>query len=500
MTPLWNRARERFFQTDLKIWSDRAASGAGENIGSTAWNMEEDTQYEYASNCGVVWTPASTTPSEIAFIPTVTLGSVEDTLFTRGATLAMDWDPEGTPLSASYNTKRVGVTGIQSTSWESVVNGAVLDNNPEECGGGKRIYPETDLSGTLKNTVNIRVTLENAIPEGMTGSLRLMVLDPMNQCKDGNNQSVGSFSSWQYDSWQCDNYGSDSLTNSLYFAEETISNTALLTITQANPGDNYIVVAAPDDNLYESAFIYIAVNSTTDYKTPYFLTSDGSSPVPEKQKTELLTVWRTLWLEVDQLKYGDKVAPALFENYQINTDYSLAQDTVSQVVFGPACVKIAIVPQDDSILPVSQRTTSSYTSTTFPYPQRNYYCTLNFWTIHVVIAFHYEIDNRAGHYCQNNICLYSDVIKEVDQSIRKPGDEHDSTPFPGWSTDYKYDILSHELVHSFGYNSGNQSDSWHDLTGLMTPQVNYSGVNDLSCNHIRKIQSSARPLENTSNN
>ena len=183
----------------------QAGNGTGENIGSTAWNMEDDTQYEYASNCGVVWTPASTTPSEIAFIPTVTLGSVEDALFTRGAALAMDWDPEGTPLSASYNTKRVGVTGIQSTSWESVVNGAVLDNNPEACGGGKRIYPETDLSGTLKNTVNVRVTLENAIPEGMTGSLRLMVLDPMNQCKDGNNQSVGSFSSWQHDSWQCDN-------------------------------------------------------------------------------------------------------------------------------------------------------------------------------------------------------------------------------------------------------------------------------------------------------
>lgn len=146
MTPLWDRARERSFQTDLKIWSDRAASGAGENIGSTAWNMEEDDQYEYASNCGVVWTPASTSPSEIAFIPTVTLGSVEDALFTRGATLAMDWDPEGTPLSASYNTKRVGVTGIQSVTWELIDDGITsLSADPTANGGGLRVFPESGL-------------------------------------------------------------------------------------------------------------------------------------------------------------------------------------------------------------------------------------------------------------------------------------------------------------------------------------------------------------------
>jgi len=338
-----------------------------------------------------VWTPASTTPSEIAFIPTVTLGSVEDTLFTRGATLAMDWDPEGTPLSASYNTKRVGVTGIQSTSWESVVNGAVLDNNPEECGGGKRIYPETDLSGTLKNTVNVRVTLENAIPEGMTGSLRLMVLDPMNQCKDGNNQSVGSFSSWQHDFWQYDNYGSYTLTNSLYFAEETISNTALLTITQANPGDNYIVVSAPDDNLYENAFIYIAVNSTTDYKTPYFLTSDGSSPVPEKQKTELLTVWRRLWLEVD-----------CFSDF-MPTDILAIEGPIIEEMQN-ACVQIEIFSQSESqqIIDVSQYdgeyTNIAITSAGVPTAvvdfcgnfRDNMNASNQFWAIHVLIAFYGE--------------------------------------------------------------------------------------------------------------
>ena len=32
MTPLWDRARERFFQTDLKIWNDRAASDPDRGI------------------------------------------------------------------------------------------------------------------------------------------------------------------------------------------------------------------------------------------------------------------------------------------------------------------------------------------------------------------------------------------------------------------------------------------------------------------------------------
>ena len=403
----------------------------------------------------------------------MTLGSVEDTLFTRGVTLTMDWDPEGTPLSASYNTKRVGVTGIQSTTWESVANGAVLDNNPEDCGDGKRIYPETDLSGTLKNTVNVRVTLENAIPEGMTGSLRLMVLDPMNQCKDGNNESVGSFSSWQHDSWQCDNYGSYTLTNSLYFTEETISNTALLTITQANPGDNYIIVASPDDNLYEHAFIYIGLGSTTDYKTPYILTSDGSAPVPAEQKTELLTVWRTLWLEVDQLKYGDEVAeePAWNGINMVNIHSELQK----------ACISVNIVPATANSNKIINTNSRAIEHTSFYYDvnnKRDIANTASFWSIQMVMAFS-RVDSTVnsailGTAYNNIIYIFNDTIEE--------------------NIDINKDVvILHEIVHALGYGHDEQENV------LMNPDVSFNSDN-LQANHnllaryIRCIQSQNKPV------
>jgi len=482
MTSLWDRARERFFQTDLKIWSGRAASGAGENIGSTAWNMEEDDPYEYASNCGVVWTPASTTPSEIAFIPTVTLGSVEDALFTRGAALAMDWDPEGTPLSASYNTKRVGVTGIQSVTWKERT--AELSDDPHQSDESVRVYPEKDLDGTLKNKLKVQVELVKEVPDGMEGTVFLKILDPHNQCTGGSSngmESVIPISDWLLD--ESDNFGyANFVLSSLLFEGHNIETletdkiqNATFEINSAHAGDNYIVVAMPNSESCDAVSIQTVPDAEgiCDYKTPGFDGGNGSVPVSENHKTSLLTVWRTLWLEVDQLQYEDEVAEEpSWNGINMENIYSELQK---------ACITVNIVPVTANSNKIINTNLRAIEHTSFYYDvnnKRDIANTESFWSIQMVMAFS-RIDSTVnsaimGTAYNNMIYIFNDTIEE-NMDV------------------YKDVVILHEIVHALGYGHDEQENV------LMSPDVSFDlndprANDDLLARYIRCIQSQNKPV------
>lgn len=309
---------------------------------------------------------------------------------------------------------------------------------------------------------------------------------------------------------QTDNYGSANLnTFDLTFvgtsdASSTadIRQTSVFTFSQANAGDNFIIVAMPDNASNNMISIQTAAlpdplhpdEPPVDYKTPAFNGSQIISiPLDFCHHTTLLTVWRTLWLEVDNLQFGNGTAPLLFPTDHIN-NCKLESFNMLQYKFSNACTQFGIIPQtnSESIISVNSRVTPKFSKFSFPY-SRNYQCYEDFWTTHVVVAFEYAVTQpnkkQAGNFSMNNVCLYSDAI------IQKGNMAY---PNEGWICDYKYDILAHELVHIFGYNSGNV-DSWHDNEGLMQPDPDPFDLGTLLNIHIRKIQSSVKPNANTEN-
>jgi|GEM_PF-2578247 len=482
-----------------KTWSGRAASGAGENIGSTAWNMEEDTQYEYASNCGVVWTPASTTPSEIAFIPTVTLGSVEDALFTRGATLAMDWDPEGTPLSASYNTKRVGVTGIQSVTWQEITGGVELSANPSINGGGWRIFPEKELTaswqaGTLKNALGVNVQLQNAVPIGMSASVNIQLLDPMNQCcvydgydLEGNiiNNPIGETPVNIIDS---DNNGVANLIASLTekniittltISENSNNSSCVLEITGANAGDNFIVLAFPE--VINNSIAEFAPPDSDDlagYKTPQF--KNGiSGTLTTAHYTELLTVWRTLWIETQEMSFDISSTEAL-----------IATTPPTNGVVASELARACILVREQR--EIGDTKITAITDITVPSDIQH--DTNNTWTTIASNKHYTGSGDESLLYlfavgCFNSLGPVGSYLSAVDTILIFNDNIYDQEENLNYTfQQLQENTMLHEIVHAFGYGN-------HDSSGLMRTGMNSSSLTytpadySLTSTHIQQIQS-----------
>ena len=131
--------------------------------------------------------------------------------------------------------------------------------------------------------------LAAAIPAGMKGTVHVKWFDP--------NNPIGSIEkpseSNKYGGSVRDNHGSIEITGgtTVTFNSLTSSNTTRLTIGDAHAGDNYIVGAHPNDGVVQR-YGFGEDNGTT-------LVCQGGGGFMGALQTPILTVWRTLNVEID---------------------------------------------------------------------------------------------------------------------------------------------------------------------------------------------------------
>ncbi|MBQ7111367.1 MAG: hypothetical protein IJO06_09100 [Thermoguttaceae bacterium] len=215
-----------------------------------------------------------------------------------------DYDP--TPIACdSFNATIIDDDGNVSVYWSngSGANGAELSGNPN--GGGSRVYPEealnADGSKVLRDSVNLNFVLKEKVTSPGGKKVFFKLLDPTNYLRVTTpqiNDNVTNFLN------SPDKVGGNELYyNEIYEVTIPYDQTAVFTSisfslpelpgdTLARAGDNFIVVADTDRNAVSNTALGV---SATDC---YQVVRDAYNP--NVAQTQLLTVWRTLWTELDQ--------------------------------------------------------------------------------------------------------------------------------------------------------------------------------------------------------
>jgi hypothetical protein len=75
------------------------------------------------------------------------------------------------------------------------------------------------------------------------------------------------------------------------------TNSGLFTIDDAQPGNNFILVAGHQDDA-----IRLVGLSTIDGVTPQYRFNENTLTLPTPFRSQILTVWRTLWVETDSMR------------------------------------------------------------------------------------------------------------------------------------------------------------------------------------------------------
>ena len=195
-------------------------------------------------------------------------------------------------------------------SWEQDgTNGPALSSDPV-C-GGLRIYPEkTNPNDVLaKDTVRLRFQLNETVSTDTI--VYFKVFDPDNRISLGRNQEIDQLCS------QNDNYlTSLTVVNGLNdipsLSYQTVYNITIpanydwvdvtLKISDGYAGDNFIAIA--DTNYQKTVLCSLGADEYSRYQIQY----DASNLTVSQ--TQLLTVWRTLWMEIDQMLEPNLLNPS----------------------------------------------------------------------------------------------------------------------------------------------------------------------------------------------
>ena len=226
---------------------------------------------------------------------------------TQGQGITMSITP-----SPTKQQPRIGVTAIASVEWgpvDSCTNAIQLGPNPPYNGGGLRCFPERsdpDPESDNHNEILTLVTLAAPIPGGMTGTVHIDWFDP-------DNPRGSTITPSHNGPGLRDNRGDFAIDNTtLTFASGTQQQWATCTISPAHAGDNYIVAVHPNEGIVQLAEINplnntIAIAYENENNGSGGNGSGGTS-YHNLTKSDMLTVWRTLWVELDQMAAPDVVA------------------------------------------------------------------------------------------------------------------------------------------------------------------------------------------------
>ena len=209
---------------------------------------------------------------------------------------------------------------ISAVEWQPVdpeTNFARLGEGQEPVPDGQRIFPERNHpAGEIRNRVNVVVTVEPALPLGYSDTIFVKVFDP-DYYQDGGPAGTpldGDPNDHEPTSHKPnDNFGgtaggdrgmSPAQTSISLVAEETTS-TVQMTITKPQPGNNFITAVHHRDKGVLNNYRF-----DDNGRTLYLMHQGNRRDVPDEFQTQLLTVWRTLWMELNAMVAPDDVNPA----------------------------------------------------------------------------------------------------------------------------------------------------------------------------------------------
>ena len=190
----------------------------------------------------------------------------------------------------------------------------------EAFGDGHRTFPEKRGPDTLDafgnivespwyNGIEAKITLAVVIPDRMWGSVYVAWFDPDNpigsQKTPPGPQGIGFRDNWGYIT--ISNYNPR-----IEFNAGEKDKTKRFTIFSAHAGDNYIVATHPNTGVVEK-YVFLSqdqhnnshygiVGRTLLYPEPSVFFGDYTE-LPQALQTSVLTVWRTLNVECDVMKY-----------------------------------------------------------------------------------------------------------------------------------------------------------------------------------------------------
>ncbi|MBR2005982.1 MAG: hypothetical protein IKK39_05905 [Thermoguttaceae bacterium] len=365
---------------------------------------------------------------ENAITMSVTLSGAslsDDSRYCVAASNNVTLTQQNTPATVAARP-RVAITAVQSVTWEApevtnpytdetIDNAIRLGDDPNML-AAQRIFPEKiflddngNLAGQsqmLVNQVNAKVELTHPIPQGMTGTVYLQYYDPVNtngsirqipQNADGSYVTVGG---------RRDNNGvmtwlgiSSAKVELTFTSDDAYYQTKTFRVSLAHAGDNVILAAHPNDCLDD-------VYRLDDYyffsilASPYW---PKTSPYYETLISPQLNVWRTLWVECDQMYYRPDA-----NNPETRIEAPKPEITgVTKTAFGKANIDVVEYPYNQTsvfegyeIFDFSYTASDSYERNVILEGARNApTATSMFWTARVIGGFWYSEDNDVNESC-----------------------------------------------------------------------------------------------------
>lgn len=205
---------------------------------------------------------------------------------------------------------RIGVNRIQSVTW-TAPNANIRLETYQENSSQMRCFPERPSENAeIANQVYATVSLAAEVPTGMSGTVYVDYFDPVNPLGTQEGIPTDEDEVPLSSTGKRDNHGTGTLSATTLSVTNASGMTlhTTLTINQAYAGDNYIAVAHPNNVVTQSYKITDDVSSSVQssvLQRKDSTSEDGYSLLSESLQSPILTVWRTLWVEIDRMILDD---------------------------------------------------------------------------------------------------------------------------------------------------------------------------------------------------
>jgi hypothetical protein len=459
----------------------------------------------------------------------------------------------GASLTGTQTPADIVINDITEVEWlpseaktENGVNLAKLEKHGKH---GWRTFPEkTDADRPnnptpIFNMVEIGIKLAIIIPDEMTATVHLARFDPNNPigqkppANTTNGQGVR------------DNTGNlnwaHNTNNSVIFNAKDDYQTKVCIISPAHAGDNHIVAAHPNTGtLGQYRF-------QDDGKTLTRPSGNNRVVLKKELHTDILTVWRTLWLELKQMaapeigtgkdfdpkdkgnnngQWNDSAPVDEPHDFDVNFQPPLPDISKTVEQFARACIDVQPVSVDqikrwsgkngDTTPKFTKNLNSQGVTNTLVGRDVPTSANVNaFWVIHALGAYdpasNKDFDSgynwEAGYATRLSALIYNELIRDLIATYRWPDPWTGPGPRPAWFTpggrphwvaidEARARIMLHETLHYFLglHTTSPEADRGIMNTSLLSPDcpLYVGGIYELDDGQIRLIQKQPKPAQN----
>ncbi len=340
-----------------------------------------------------------------------------------------------------------------------------------------------------KNIATARVTLAVQLPVGMTATVYVDWFDPDNP--------IGStITASGYGKGKRDNHGTISQISSNVLTFNAVTGTRFgfvtLTINGGYAGDNYILAAHPNFGVIGRAEVRnnnVVVPSIDNNASGGSSNSGGSSGgdyvyAANLDKTSMLTVWRSLWVERDQMTFT-------FPTGSVQTADHVLIDGFVKTELACACVDVREYTPNLRTEFQGAEVFADLNSSGFLLVRDSPTPTESFWTVYSLGAFRADTTNEVvGCFKRNILLVYQWTLeaKRLTWNEARPDLQIED------SSDCSRRTTLHELGHAFGLDdkTGKQDK------GIMSYKNMYTRLSPENLKfedfELQLIQSKAKPV------